>query len=266
MIIKLIHLNIERSKHIDKVFALLKNERPNIVCFQEAIYEDMRSMAKKLGYELAFAPLLTLKEGKKKKQEGSIILSKYPMKNIRKCRYDDKILQKVPVCTEEDILSKDGVRPEGRFSYFNTLLIAEIQITKTKTITVATTHFPVADRSTPGLPDHELKTIKNVMEIGHTRTYLDRLIKLIRELPKPIIFTSDLNNNRGEYFYDSIAHELIDIVPSSVNSTIDPSLHRKPKLELMVDTIMVSPGITVEDFKVIEGISDHKVFFASLRV
>jgi len=88
----------------------------------------------------------------------------------------------------------------------------------------------------------------------------------LRTLKNPLIFTADLNNARGEYVYDTIADELIDIIPKSISSTIDPKLHRKANLKLVVDTIMISPDILVEDFKIIENISDHKALISILKI
>jgi len=131
---------------------------------------------------------------------------------------------------------------------------------------ISTTHFPVADHSTLGLFDHELSYIGDINEIENTRNYLDRLISIIRSINRPLIFTADLNNARGEYVYDTLAHELIDIVPDTVISTIDPKLHRCPNLNLLVDTIMISSNISVDEFEIIEGVSDHKALIVSLNI
>jgi hypothetical protein len=37
MNLKIIHLNIERSKHIDTVLQLLKKQQPDVACFAEAM-------------------------------------------------------------------------------------------------------------------------------------------------------------------------------------------------------------------------------------
>jgi hypothetical protein len=149
--------------------------------------------------------------------------------------------------------------------YHNSLLTVSISVGDTL-VTVATTHFPVTDHSLPSLSDHNFSDLEGVDDVEHARVYLDRLIKIIRTLPAPIIFTSDLNNTRGEYVYDTLAHELVDIVPTSLISSIDPELHRRPDLQLMVDTIMTTPDVVVENFEIVQGVSDHKAFVAFLDI
>ena len=260
MKLSVLHLNIERDNHTDAVVHLLEEKKPDVVCFEEAMLREVKIMASKLGYEWAFTPMVAIKEDK----EGPAILSRFPIQKTKEYRYDDNKSEELPRRAKDDVLSKGDKRPEDRFQYFSTLLAVFLKCPDNSLVTVATTHFPVTDHSTPGLHDHEFNNINEVGEIEYTRGYLDRLIPIIRELNEPIIFTADVNNTRGEYVYDALAHELIDIVPQTLVSSIDPTLHRKPNLKLMVDTIMVSPSVSVKNFEVIEGVSDHKAFFTTL--
>ena len=265
MILNILHLNIESDRHLDSVFKLLEDKKPNIVCLAEVLEKDAKSIASKLGYQYTFAPLVSIKNGDEVNEEGSAILSKFPIKETNKYRYDDNDTKEPPIRDANQIVSKDGVRPKDRFAYFNTLLTATIEI-EGKQLTISTTHFPVVDHISSGFKDHELKKFEDVIELERAEGDLDRLIKIIRELKYPLIFTADLNNARGEFFYDAIAHELNDIVPSSVNSTIDPHLHRIPSLMMVIDTIMISPDISIESFEVIDNVSDHKALLASLNI
>jgi hypothetical protein len=260
-----LHLNIEKSKHLDFVSSLLKDRQPDIACFAEAMHKDMEKLSSELGYELAFAPLVGIKNGEETDEEGSAIFSKKPIQEINIYRYDNNPNIEVPVYTEGQFKLENGKREEERWLYHNSLLAASISL-DTKIVTITTTHFPVTDHSLPGLSDHTFPDINAVDEVERARTYLDRLIQIIRTLPTPIVFTSDLNNTRGEYVYDTVAHELLDIVPQSVVSTIDPKLHRVSGLQLAVDTIMVSPDILVKDFEIFEGVSDHKALIAVLEI
>lgn len=268
MKLNIIHLNIERSKHINLVSELIKNKNPDIICFEEAMYDDISWMALTLGYEFAFAPIVILrKENGDTDKEGCAILSKYKIKDIKEFRYDNQEVKDLIVQDEKEIILKDHTRPKNRFLLRSNLLVVSVLLDKEKIITISTTHFPVVDHSIFGLKSHEFYDIENVLEIENMDEYLDRLIPLIRKLKNPLVFTADLNNPRGEYIYDTIAHELIDIVPLSISSTIDPQLHRNGHdLKLTVDTIMTSSDISVNNFEVIEGVSDHKCLIASLII
>lgn len=266
MIFKILHLNVETSKHVKNVLKLLRSENPDIVCLQEAIDSDVKSIASELDYQVAFAPRFLIKNNENEQQEGSAILSKYPILKIKNYKYNDKLLVDVPVYSTDEPISKKNVRPQNRFLFNYNLLTVSIKNSEGVIITIATTHFPVVDHSTPGLLDHELDSIKDIDEFEHADIYLDRLISDIRLLKDPLIFTADLNNARGEYVYNAIAQELIDIVPKSIQSTIDPELHRRPGLKLVVDTIMTSFNVSVKEFKIIEGISDHKALISLIDI
>ncbi len=266
MTFNILHLNIERNNHIDKLKNLIKENNPHIICLAEAMYKDIQKIATDFQYQFAFAPLILLKDEDNTDQEGSAILSKYPILEINKHRYDDYISDTTPIVSIDDLISKNGERPKNRFEYNYTLLTASIKLNENQNITVSTTHFPITDHNSPGHKNHEMKNLLNIDDIEHSNVCIDRLIKIIRSVNGPIIFTADLNNPRGEYIYDLLAHELIDIVPISLKSSIDPNLHRVKNLELLVDTIMVSSDFTIESFKVIEGVSDHKAFIASLNI
>ena len=263
MKLTLLHINIERSKHISAVTELIQNKRPDIICFEEAMLTDMELLSGTFGYNLAYAPLLTIKRDDSIDQQGSAILSRYPFVAIQKHRYDDHESEELPIHTEESLHGINGLRPAHRFAFHYTLLSTTIAYNETNSITVATTHFPVIDHYPEKGADHEFKEITQLHDIERGQYYRDKLVSLIRILPTPTIFTSDLNNTRGEYTYDLLAHELIDTIPMTVTTSIDPTFHRNPNLHLMVDAIMVSPDLSTPLIEVIHGISDHKGFIAT---
>ena len=262
----LLHLNVERNKHLDVVRNLLEERRPDVVCLAEAMYKDMKIFASNLNYNLAYAPRVVLGDGVEADQEGSAILSKFPILNIKKNRYDDSALGNPPVYKDGDPGAGITTRPKDRFQDHYNFLNVLIKLEDKKTITISTTHFPVTDHTAPGYQDHALSDFQNVYDVERSKILLDKLITFINSVNGPLVFTSDLNNPRGEYFYDSLAHELVDRVPTSLKSSIDPKLHRIKLLELMVDTIMTTPDVMVENFEVIEGVSDHKAFLATLKI
>ncbi len=227
---------------------------------------DVTKIALELDYHLAFAPLLILKEESEQEGEGSAILSRFPIIKIKKYKYSDHPSADILVRTPEQVASHQGKRASDRFLYNYTLLAITIKNQHGKPITIATTYFPVVDHNSPGLADHELKSLEDVQELEHIDFTLEHFLSKLRLLKAPIIFTADLNNARGEYVYDTIANELVDIVPQSVLSTIDPKLHRHRGLKLVVDTIMISPNISVKSFTMIQGVSDHQALIASLKI
>lgn len=107
MSFSILHLNIERDKHLKSLTQLLKDKKPDIVCLAEAMEKDVISIASSLGYELSFAPLLKLKkDDDQTDQEGSAILSKYKIIKTQKSRYDDKTSEDLPVLKVEELSLK----------------------------------------------------------------------------------------------------------------------------------------------------------------
>ncbi len=261
----ILHLNVERNRHLDNVTALIKEKSPDIVCLQEAMADDIKLISDRSGYSFAFSPLVTLRVAGSIKQLGQVILSRYPILETQRHFYNDQASEYTTIRTFDELDLTDGTRPKDRFDYGYSLLTCRLDTDKGAILTVATTHFPVTDHFMPGLGDHMIRTIKSVDDVERSTIFMDRLISIIRRQEKPFVFTADLNNPRGESIYDRLAHELTDHVPLEIKSSIDPDLHRAKKLSLLVDTIMTSEDVSVSSFEVITGVSDHKAYLATFN-
>ena len=263
MLYSLLHINIEKKNHLTEIRDCIEREDPDFVCMEEVFEDDLQDFAKEFNYHAIHAAKFIsqkLKDG-----EGQGILSKYPFVEVNKERYDPHSQEQAPEFDMSVFGESKPKRPQEQFLFNETLLSGKVQLGE-KELTVATTHFPVADYTSPGLDDHELSDVDSLHCLEGFRAYFDTFISEIKELPSPLIFTSDLNNARGDYIYTALAHELVDQIPQEVTSSIDPELHRVKKLELMVDTIMTSADVKVHGVKVIEQISDHKGFLIKFSI
>ncbi len=263
MKLKIIHLNIEGDKHIETITRLFDSEKADVICLCEVAESNAQKWAEMFGYEFVFSPLFNSSDGK----HGSAILSKKPILESSNLRYDDNGRDDLLFITfNNDHISTDYKRPKDRFLYHYALLTATIKSDEGKKVTISTTHFPVTDHFALGLPDHVYNKLSDIEEVNHTRMLFDKFMSNIRSIPNPIIFTADINNPRGEYIYDTLAHELIDLTPRDTISTIDPDLHYRKGLSLVVDTIMISHDIQAEKVEVVSGVSDHKAIVALLEI
>ena len=61
--LKLISLNIERSKHLDRVIPFLQKESPDVVCLQELAKKDIPAFEQTIGGACFFAPMANHGEG-----------------------------------------------------------------------------------------------------------------------------------------------------------------------------------------------------------
>lgn len=260
MEIKIIHINIEGNKHESKVSKLINDQNPYIICLCEIRESFAKNLAKEFKYNYIYSPLVSVDN----ETQGSAILTKYKIIEDSSSRYDKSDLDSLPTLKS----SQNGNRPNDRFMYHYSVLTARLKIGFWKKINIATTHFPVTDHSTPGYPEHVFDELSDVMEVVETRNIFDRFMAIIKNLPSPLLFTADLNNPRGEYMYDKLAHYLIDIVPKNIKSTLDSNLHRAHGLELVVDAVMVSPDLfsKVKSVKMIDGVSDHQAIITILKV
>lgn len=266
MNLKILHLNVERNRHTTEVIKLLEEKNPDVICFVEAMEKDIDLFVNKFGYNFVFSPRCILEDNIGTEKEGVVILSKYKILNTEKHFYGDGEPGVPPIHKIEDVFVKDNIRPKNRFFDNYTFLNLLLELPDKKMINIASTHFPVVDHFLPGEKDHELKNLQNIDDLEHTKIYLDKIISLIRDIKGPLVFTADMNSARGEYFYDSLAIELVDQVPLSLKSSLDSKLHRVKHVELMVDAFMTTPDISVESFEIIEEVSDHKAFFVVLNI
>src|SRR3989338_8311574 len=81
--IKLISLNIERSKHLNVVLPFLKREKPDVVCIQELLERDIQGfVAAQVGGNYIYAPMLRHMETDGSPLVGEAIFTHLPV--IRK--------------------------------------------------------------------------------------------------------------------------------------------------------------------------------------
>ncbi len=124
----ILHLNIETNKHLEKVSAVLSEHKPDFVCFEEALKKDVEQLAEKHSYHHAYSPRFYWDQEQYSDEEGSAILSKIPISNIKKDRYDDHLLDEIPYFGKDGIKKEQGKRPQAAFSFFHSLLSAEVPV------------------------------------------------------------------------------------------------------------------------------------------
>ena len=87
MEIKLLHLNIEKHKHVDKVGRLLETHSPDIVCLVEVVKSDIPALTDGLQYNFVYSPLEPYGDDD---SEGSAILSKTYIQDSSEFGYNEK--------------------------------------------------------------------------------------------------------------------------------------------------------------------------------
>lgn len=232
MSLKFLHLNIEGSTHIHRISDFLSQNDIDVLCLQEAPQKFVIEQMPKLGFGYQyFVPM-----GRWEKYNdnlGLAIISKHPFSY-----------------TSHTILSKKGAVNNGDVSRVFHLMEAGLNINDS-VYNFLTTHLPV------NYPGHVLTEFQ-------LATYTE--LKNILLTKKSFILTGDFNCPRGVFIFDDLAKSYKDNVPTEITSTIDPVLHRKPSLNLVVDGVFTTQDYKVSELKVLEGLSDHKGIMGSLSI
>ena len=238
---KLISLNIEGDKHLPEVIRLLQQESADIVCLQEVFEADLEEIQEKVDLEnVEYVPLMKI-------ESFPNIASLAP-----KGKWGIAILSKnLPIKTDAFFYvgsdSNTPVFENSPNSNNRAVLVAQINI-EGSLFTVATTHLTWAKAT-------EVSTL----QLKHADLILDYLNQFA-----DFILCGDFNAPRELPTYKKLADRLIDHLPSTITSTIDPNLHRVKGLSLVVDSVFSTPHYSLTDMKVVSDVSDHKALIASI--
>ncbi|MEP7166736.1 MAG: endonuclease/exonuclease/phosphatase family protein [Candidatus Woesebacteria bacterium] len=232
MALKLLTLNIEGDNHYDTIFPFVQKENPDVICMQEVYKVDLPHLQEQLHMEYVFLPLSNVTADNpyrkaKKGIEGVVVFSKLPVVQSGSCYYESQ-----PVDTSIHDSSPGGER--------RGLLWVDVQ-KDGETFRIATTHFTWS-------PNGSVTALQ--------RGDLKNLLESLQDV-EPDVLCGDFNAPRGKEIFDTLATHFTDNVPKDITTSIDQNLHRVKGLQYMVDGFFTDKSITVNDVRVIDGVSDH---------
>jgi endonuclease/exonuclease/phosphatase family metal-dependent hydrolase len=239
MTLKLLTLNIEADRHLDRVRSVIAEHLPDVVCLQEVLEKDLPELARIGPYQARFAVSARV--------EGP-----GPRGALMECHWGEAVLTRVPVHSQVVTYYADDPRirmlrapNDPRRLVIMTELVHEGQ-----TYRIGTTHFTWS-------VDGDIS--------AEQRADFARLKRVLSEYPDYVL-CGDFNAPRGREMFDLFRRELAldDHLPPHIRSTLDPVFHRARGLELAVDTIFSTREYRATDVEVLEGISDHKAILATL--
>ncbi len=230
--LKLISINVERSKHLDVVIPFLEKEQADVVCVQELMEWDIPALEKATGASSVFSREVLYDNEREKGVQGCGIFSRSGF-----------------VVHRDDVYhgGKNSLRP-----YDSTDIESKRQTQDLKVISadiekngiffrIATTHFTWT-------PDGEAD--------DYQRKDLVALFEILGA-QGDFVLTGDFNAPRGKEIFSAIAAKYKDNVPLEYTSSIDGSLHRAGALPYMVDGMFSTPRYRVENVRMVSGVSDH---------
>jgi len=239
--LKLIQLNIEHGKHLERTMHFLQERAPDVLCVQELYADLVPQFEKTLGVRGVFEPMC-LYEGK---AEGIGIFSKYKIVGQRAIPYGGST-EKLPV---HDNVSIEAMHDSRRF----TLLVTDIE-KEGVVFRIGTTHFSVT---------------KQGQATDFQRKDMATLLSVLRE-EGDLVFTGDFNAPRGGEIFSLLAAQYKDNVPPQYKTSIDIDLHRNGKtsphelIDKMVDGIFSTSVYKVSDVEMVSGVSDHCALVATI--
>jgi endonuclease/exonuclease/phosphatase family metal-dependent hydrolase len=236
--IKLVSINIERSKHLDAVAELIRTQKPDVVTLQECMERDLPFWEEVVGMGYFFTPqsIFGARHGEAEGLEGQVIFAR----NIISSGFEYYAGEYDPIYRTTDDKVADIIRIAKALSH----VVLEHEGGK---FCVATTHFTWS----PGGKVTELQL-----------TDLASLLAKLEKLPD-VILTGDFNAPRGRKTWDTLAAKYKDNVPQEYTSSIDP-MHRAGPLPYVVDGVFTTPEYSVSNVELHEGVSDHKAISATI--
>ncbi len=230
-------INIERSKHLDRVAAFLRAQSPDVVCLQELVDEDIAVLRDGLGYaHVHYLSMGRYPEHGRLRLTGIGILSRAAFESTEDIGYGGG-------GSGTDVV--DRTSEETRYQSTRYPLAVVSVRHGADLFTIATTHFPWTDAARTS---------------DFQRQACDALLRLTRG--RPLVLCGDFNAPRGKEIFSRLSASFIDHVPASYDSSIDPVLHRAPNLRLMVDGMFSTPNYDVSAVTLHQGVSDHRAITA----
>lgn len=251
--IRLVSVNVERSRHLDTVLAFLKEVKPHVVCMQELVEADGDFFCKELWMQMpVYVPNTREKERSGSYSEHGVgLLCALPFSNVRKIYYDGDP-SSVPVSDETD---------PDTFNNANRAIVSADIEHEGELMRIATTHFTWSPRG-------EATDLQ--------RANAQKLLEASRTLGEHVL-CGDFNAPRrapeghiGEIF-SIFAKEYKDNIPEHYLTSIDLELHRASRqgkaheiADKMVDMLFATPAYKASNVQLISGVSDHCAIFAEI--
>ena len=247
MPLKLISLNIEGSKHLQKIRSFLEKERPEVLCLQELCEVDVPFFETLLGMSSFFVPMAVGKQG----PSGVGIFATVPFVETAIHRYGG---------AEDGGGMIDGSNKETLHTSQRFALARAVVEHEGERFQILTTHFPVTKQGQP--TDYQRDDMRAVLAI---LAGLGDFV-LAGDFNAPRI----LGGHPGEIF-GMLASAYTDSIPATYETSLDLTLHRAVGQGLaheiadkMVDGLFTTPGYVAHDVRLHAGVSDHQAIVATI--
>lgn len=242
MPIKLISLNIEGDKHLDRVLPFLQQQRADVICLQEVFELDLELLTTALGGTIFFAPINNMTTSQSLDSPRGLWGIAIWLRAGLSCNQPNTSYYHGSSTTAHEA-------DDPRFCSRAVMVIA-LEQEHTEYV-IANTHFTWT-------PDG--------LASARQREDFATLIKILEPFSE-LVLCGDFNAPRGGEIFTAFCEHYTDNLPIAITSTLDPELHRyKATLQLVVDTIFSTSQYQVSNVEVFQAISDHKALVATVSL
>ncbi len=240
--LKIVCLNIEFDKHLDRIIPFLTKEQPDIVLLQEVPVKDIPFLETALKMKSVSTVVNFIQWNKIPQNSALVTFSALPILNSYSAYYrgDRDHLPLIHEGDAAEVMAEKTARA---------ILVTET-IKDGQRYRLVNTHFTWSPNGKPTDQQHQNLKI---------------LFQLLSPLPD-FILCGDFNAPRGTAIFDAIASKYKDNIPSHVTTTIDKSLHKAGDLQLVVDGFFTTPHYHVESIEVLDNLSDHWAILAEVKI
>ncbi len=242
--IQLVSVNIERSKHLDRIIPFLLERKLEVVCIQELCECDISELESKLLMKCVYAPM-GLHPSDLADTDGVMVgLGIFTQLHIQSTQIDyyagsmararESLVH--ATITNDALLLRCVIEKEDNF------------------FPIITTHFTWTPDGNP----HDLQ-----------RRDLKEMIRLL-ETQEEFVLCGDFNAPRHGEIFAHLASRYTDNIPAHYNTSIDINLHRNGMIrprdfdDKMVDGLFTTPAYTARDVELHFGVSDHAAISATI--
>lgn len=247
--LKLVSVNIEGDKYLDKIINLIERINPDVVCMQEVFENDASDFARKFGMKHIFSPMANETNDGKYSKFGIAIFSKLPILSETE-NYYYGVKNELPPF-EASYGNLEWMKYGMSLTSVVVGLPAGRQGKDKEEFTVATTHFLKSTTEGGMANDFQRNNVKKLLDA------MERL--------GSFVLGGDFNAPRGMEIFDTISSKYKDNVDPKYTRSLDPDLHRRPDLELMVDGLFTTPEYEVAHMHFETGVSDHYAIVAEVE-
>lgn len=250
---KVISLNLENGKHLDRHINFLHESNADVYCFQEVIASQIDDYKQELGIdEFFFVPLaikyfpehLHTQEGDPE-EWGVLIMSRHKI-ICQQVHHIAGIGEHLPTYAYDE---------QDSMNWALQTIMTEID---GQELTIGNFHFPKSG-------------LRGDVEVTE---YQNECLRRLLDALKPyndIILCGDLNSPRGLPIFDTLATVYRDNIPGHYTTSIDVALHKNGAKDpkglgrQMIDCLFTTKHYTAKEVELINGVSDHLAVQAVLE-